>query len=91
LHPDTLWELTYAEFQRMAAGYHRRQATDWKRTRWLAAQVFNARRTTEDDPIIQPTDLGLWLPGDPKQDESLVLELSDEEYAAELARLDALD
>lgn len=30
---------------------------DWDRASWIAAAVFNARRTSKKDPILQPDEI----------------------------------
>jgi hypothetical protein len=70
LQPAEFWDLTWSEFQRAARGYHRRQESEWQRTRWMTTQLINIQLKREDR--ITPAEL-LWLPSDP------VEEVSDEE------------
>lgn len=74
LHPDVFWDLTYAEFERLAAGYQRRELEKYRRAR------LSGRIAAEEFP----------LPGDDLVPDSPASALSDEDYAAELERLDAL-
>ena len=85
LTPRAFWRLTWAQYGVMAAGYHHREVLKWQRTRWLAAQTYNAQRTA-NDALVLPTQL-LWLPGDPLPDGPL----SPEAYAEAEARLAELD
>ena len=41
LLPEQFWGLTWAEYERAAAGYQRRQAREWERTRELLVQQHN--------------------------------------------------
>lgn len=90
LQPKHLWKLTWREYCALVEGYHRREVAKWKRARFLACITLNVNRAA-DTPPIEPSEL-MWLPGDSATTagHTGVVQLSDDEYAAELARLDAL-
>jgi hypothetical protein len=53
LHPDVFWDLTFAEFEIKAEGYHHRQERQWQHTRFIAA--FFA--TSASGKVTQPEEI----------------------------------